>query len=64
MKNVLSDGKTVVDNFGQVLKKLREDFLSDVIITVEANIIRLGKDIKEVKEKVDGIDENVKGFSE
>jgi len=22
MKNVLSDGKTVVDNFGQVLKKL------------------------------------------
>ena len=67
MKNVLSDGKTVVDNFRQVLKKLREDFLSDVIITVEANIIRLsesvgavGKDIKEVKEKVDRIDENLK----
>jgi len=77
LKNLLN-GKTVLDNFRQVLKKLRKDFLSDVIIIVEANIIRIlaeaefigesvravGKDIKEVKEKVDKIDENVKGVGE
>ena len=68
LKNLLGNGKTAVENFRQVLKTLRDDFLSDVIITVEVNVIRIlaevefiSKDVKEMKEKVENIGEDVKG---
>jgi predicted transcriptional regulator len=64
LKNLVNDGKTVIQNFRQILKKLRDDFVSDVIVAVETNVFRiladvvsigenvrlLGKDVKEVKE--------------
>jgi hypothetical protein len=57
LKNLVTDGKTVIENFRQVLRKLRDDFVSDAIVTVAANVFRIlaevesiGKDIKEVGE--------------
>ena len=71
LRNLVSDGKTVVDNFRQMLRKLREDFVSEVILAVETNIFRvlaevefisenvrvLGKDVKEIKENVKEVGE-------
>lgn len=57
LKNFITDGKTVVENFRQALRKLREDFISDAIVTVATNVFHIlaevesiGKDIKEVGE--------------
>ena len=57
LKNLGSDGKTVIENFRQVLKKLRDDIISDVIVSVETNVFRIlapmesiRKDIKDLGE--------------
>ena len=55
LKNLVGDGKTVIEKFRQVLKRLRDDFISDVIVSVETNVFRnlsevesIRKDIKDV----------------
>ena len=58
MKNLVSDGKTVVDNYRQALGKLRDDFLGEVIVTVEINVFRILAEMKEVNENIQGIGEN------
>ena len=64
IKNVLKDGKTIVDNYRQKLEKLRDDFLREVIVTVETNVFRilaevtcLGQNIKEVDESIKKVGE-------
>ena len=46
------DKKTVIDRYQQALKKLRDDFLSEVIVTVDTNVFRI---IAEVESITDGI---------
>ncbi len=52
MKNIVKDTKTVIDKYQQALKKLRDDFLSEVIVTVHMNVFRI---IAEVESITDGI---------
>jgi hypothetical protein len=57
MKNLVSDGKTVVDNYRQKLGQLRDKFLGEVIVTVEINVFRILAEMKEVNENIQGIGE-------
>jgi hypothetical protein len=59
MKNLVSDGKTVVDNYRQTLVKLRDDFLGEVIVAVEINVFRVLAEMKEVNENIQGIGESL-----
>jgi len=52
VKNIVKDTKTVIDKYQQALKKLRDDFLSEVIVTVHMNVFRI---IAEVESITDGI---------
>jgi len=52
VKNIFKDKKTVIDRYQQALKKLRDDFLSEVIVTVDTNVFRI---IAEVESITDGI---------
>lgn len=55
MKNVLRDGKAIVDDYRQALEKLRDDFLREVIITVEINVFRILAETREVSQNIIGM---------
>jgi len=64
----MSDGKTAVENFRQMLRKLREDFVSEVIVTVEMNVFRIIAEVESIGENVRAlvkeVKEEVKGVGE
>ncbi len=64
MKNVLSDGKTVVDNYRQTLEKLCNDFLQKVIVTVEINVFCILAEVKSLDENLKEVNENTKEIKE
>src|SRR5260221_12730108 len=71
LKNLVIDGKTVVVNFRQMLRKLREDFVSEVIFTVETNIFRvlagvgsISENVRILRQDVKEVHENVKEVGE
>jgi hypothetical protein len=62
--NLVKDGKTAIENFRLILKKLRDDFVSDVIIAVETNVFRIAAEVESISENVKEIKENVKEVGE
>jgi len=61
MKNVIGDGKIIVDSYRQQLEKLRGDFLREVIVTVEINIFRILAEMKSLSENIEVVNESIKG---
>lgn len=61
MKNLLGDRMMFVDNYQQTLKKLRDDFLSAVIVGVETNVFRILAGMGSIHENINEVNGNVKG---
>src|SRR5258705_2651959 len=68
LKFLVINGKTTVENFQQMLRKLRKDFISDVIVNVETNVFRILAEMGSIHENVRALGkdlkENFKGVSE
>jgi len=52
MKRILNDGRTVVDKYRQTLRNLRVDFLSETIMNVEGNVIRILAEVETINESI------------
>ena len=64
LKNLVSDGKTAVENFRQMLKKLRDDFLSEVIVSIETNVFRVVAEVESIGENVKALGRDIKEVGE
>jgi CRISPR/Cas system-associated protein endoribonuclease Cas2 len=64
MKNLVSDGQTAIENFRQMLRKFRDDFVSDVIVTVQTNVFRILAEVESIEKDVKEVKENVKEVGE
>jgi hypothetical protein len=60
LKNLVGDGQTMIENFRQVLKKLRDDFISDVIVSVETNVFRILAAVESIRKDITEVKGNVK----
>jgi hypothetical protein len=52
MKGLVSDKRSHVDNYRQKLEKLRDDFLREVLVTVEINVFRVLAEVSEVNKNI------------
>ena len=52
LKNIVNDKKTVIDKYRQALKTLRDDFLSEVIVTVDMNVFRIITEVASIAEGI------------
>jgi len=64
LKHFVSNGKTVVDNFRRMLRKLREDFVSEVIVNVETDIFRIIEEVESIDEDVRAVGKSIKQVGE
>jgi len=52
LKNIVNDKKAVIDKYRQALKTLRDDFLSEVIVTVDMNVFRIITEVASIAEGI------------
>src|SRR6266545_5835072 len=55
IKNMASNEKKIVVNFQETLMKLRHNFLSEVIVTVEINVFRILAELESITEVIKGL---------
>lgn len=55
MKNMTSNGKAVVEKFRETLEKLRDNFLSEVIVAVEINVFRMLAELESITGVIKGL---------
>jgi len=55
IKNIGGDTKNVIEDYRQMLKKLRDDFVSEAIVNVEIDVSRILVEVESISESIKGL---------